>query len=240
MIVTMESVNQSYDPLIALIHGANLVFIDSLTISTVDVESPRDTCLKFLLDLIGCKLNNHTKSPNIVDLFNTSLQLRIENNSDKLRCGPFSIRKGDYRPQNHAEDDNGVYCLDSQTTASNLLRIMRCLMMDMPVMLEGSPGVGKTSMVEALGRFTRNRVVRINLSEQTDLNELFGADLPCVSETDSNVQRFQWHDGPFLMALKKVTTLFELKLSLLIQKAPYSNILPNYVRKIELKMFILF
>lgn len=70
-------------------------------------------------------------------------------------------------------------------------------------MLEGSPGVGKTSMVEALGRFTQNRVVRINLSEQTDLNELFGADLPCVS-SDASVQRFQWHDGPFLMALKKV------------------------------------
>lgn len=212
MIVTMESVNQVYDPLIALIHGANLVFIDSLTISPVDIESPRDTCLKFLLDSIGCKLNNDTKNPtNIVDLFNSSLHLRIENDADKLRCGPFSIRKGDYRPQNHHvedDDDNGVYCLDSQTTASNLLRIMRCLMMDMPVMLEGSPGVGKTSMVEALGRFTRNRVVRINLSEQTDLNELFGADLPCVSETDSNVQRFQWHDGPFLMALKKVQNTF--------------------------------
>lgn len=75
-------------------------------------------------------------------------------------------------------------------------------------MLEGSPGVGKTSMVEALGRFTRNRVVRINLSEQTDLNELFGADLPCIVDGDASVQKFQWHDGPFLMALKKVRLFF--------------------------------
>ena len=82
-------------------------------------------------------------------------------------------------------------------------------------MLEGSPGVGKTSMVEALGRLTRNRVIRINLSEQTDLNELFGADLPCVSDQQATQQsqqqkqqqRFQWHDGPFLMALKKVNLI---------------------------------
>lgn len=34
------------------------------------------------------------------------------------------------------------------------------------VLLEGSPGVGKTSLVVALGRFSGNDVVRINLSEQ--------------------------------------------------------------------------
>lgn len=34
------------------------------------------------------------------------------------------------------------------------------------VLLEGSPGVGKTSLVMALGKFSGNTVVRINLSEQ--------------------------------------------------------------------------
>lgn len=34
------------------------------------------------------------------------------------------------------------------------------------VLLEGSPGVGKTSLVLALGHFSGHRVVRINLSEQ--------------------------------------------------------------------------
>lgn len=33
-------------------------------------------------------------------------------------------------------------------------------------MLEGSPGVGKTSLIVALGKFSGHRVVRINLSEQ--------------------------------------------------------------------------
>lgn len=150
---------------------------------------------------------------NKAHLFDSSLERTVENHADYFKCGAFSIKKGESRTgENHEE----VYCLDAQTTASkNLLRIMRCLMMDMPIMLEGSPGVGKTSMVEALGRLTRNRVIRINLSEQTDLNELFGADLPCVSDQQTTQQsqqqkqqqRFQWHDGPFLMALKRVNLI---------------------------------
>ena len=34
------------------------------------------------------------------------------------------------------------------------------------VLLEGSPGVGKTSLVVAIGKFSGHKVVRINLSEQ--------------------------------------------------------------------------
>ncbi len=102
----------------------------------------------------------------------------------------------------------GQYCLNSKSTVENVQRIMRCLLMDNPIMLEGSPGVGKTSIVETLARLSRNKVVRINLSEQTDLSDLFGADLP-ASETDrsgkseTKQQKFVWRDGPFLLALKQ-------------------------------------
>ena len=94
------------------------------------------------------------------------------------------------------------YCLKSKSTRENLQRILRCLVMDNPIMLEGSPGVGKTSIIETLGLITRNKVVRINLSEQTDLSELFGADLPAINP-ENNQQHFQWIDGPFLLALKQ-------------------------------------
>ena len=39
--------------------------------------------------------------------------------------------------------------------------------MTKPVLLEGTPGVGKTSLVMALGQASGHHVVRINLSEQT-------------------------------------------------------------------------
>lgn len=35
-----------------------------------------------------------------------------------------------------------------------------------PVLLEGSPGVGKTSLIVALGKYSGHKVIRINLSEQ--------------------------------------------------------------------------
>lgn len=41
-----------------------------------------------------------------------------------------------------------------------------------PVLLEGSPGVGKTSLIVALGKFSGHNVVRINLSEQ--VSNFFG------------------------------------------------------------------
>lgn len=43
-------------------------------------------------------------------------------------------------------------------------------------------------------------LTRINLSEQTDVSDLFGADLP---EEGGNAGHFQWRDGAFLTALKE-------------------------------------
>ena len=52
------------------------------------------------------------------------------------------------------------------------------MMLNRPIILEGSPGVGKTSIVTALAAESGFKVTRINLSEQTDVSDLFGADLP--------------------------------------------------------------
>jgi len=46
-----------------------------------------------------------------------------------------------------------------------LNKVLNCLLC-IVVLLEGSPGVGKTSLVLALGKFSGHSVVRINLSEQ--------------------------------------------------------------------------
>jgi len=68
-----------------------------------------------------------------------------------------------------------------------------------PILLEGSPGVGKTALITALGKICHRPVVRINLSEQTDISDLFGADLPVEGGTGGH---FEWRDGPLLQALK--------------------------------------
>ena len=43
------------------------------------------------------------------------------------------------------------------------------------------------------------RLVRINLSEQTDMMDLLGADLPAAG---GSAGEFAWSDGPLLGALK--------------------------------------
>jgi midasin len=201
MIINQNNNEESMKPILALVHGACLIFIDSMSVeqqnSPTDLN-PRQICMQFIFEKIKYHLNFDAH-----EMFISNLN-QISNTDHELKCGPFSLKKGDFRPN---VINNETYCFESKTTLANLQRIMRCMMMHAPIMLEGSPGVGKTSLVEALGKITNNKVVRINLSEQTDLNELFGADLPCES-TQQDVknkfqQRFDWHDGPFLMALKQ-------------------------------------
>ena len=68
-----------------------------------------------------------------------------------------------------------------------------------PILLEGSPGVGKTSLISALAKAAGHNLVRINLSEQTDMMDLLGADLPADGGAAGE---FRWADGAFLAALK--------------------------------------
>jgi MoxR-like ATPase len=179
-----------YKPLLALIHGASLIFIDFL-----DSNSSRQTSVNYLFEKIHSLL-----SINISELFYTNLNLISSEDMNFFKCGPFSLKKGDQTSSNGQQKLK--YCLGSKSVAENVQRIVRCLMLDAPVMLEGSPGVGKTSIVESLAKITNNKLIRINLSEQTDLNELFGADLP-TTNIHTNMQRFEWHDGPFLQGLKQ-------------------------------------
>lgn len=50
----------------------------------------------------------------------------------------------------------------------------------------------------ALGQRSGHRVTRLNLSEQTDMMDLLGSDLPMA---DAPAGTFTWVNGPFLDAL---------------------------------------
>ncbi|GJW52539.1 protein MOR1 [Tanacetum coccineum] len=52
------------------------------------------------------------------------------------------------------------------TTRRNSMRVLRAMQLKNPLLLEASPGVGKTSLVLALGKFSGHSGLRINLSEQ--------------------------------------------------------------------------
>ncbi|KAI0328990.1 midasin [Cubamyces sp. BRFM 1775] len=111
-----------------------------------------------------------------------------------VRFGTFSISRGPHEPSSRS------FSLEAPTTRDNVMRVVRACQLPKPIMLEGSPGVGKTSLVAALADMCGYHLCRINLSDQTDLVDLFGSDLPVEGGEPG---QFAWKDAEFLRALQE-------------------------------------
>ncbi|KAF5382460.1 hypothetical protein D9615_002742 [Tricholomella constricta] len=114
--------------------------------------------------------------------------------STSIQFGSFSIPKGSREMAVH------VFNLQAPTTRDNAMRVVRACQIAKPILLEGSPGVGKTSLVTALANISGHEICRINLSDQTDLIDLFGSDLPVEG---GGPGEFAWKDAEFLKALQE-------------------------------------
>ena len=182
---------QSVDPLFAIIQGAAMVFVDTLganpaamlAISLHNLEGNRQKCLDKLSELFNV---------NASSIYWESSNVTLE--PGFLRVGPFSL------PTVGETDPDPQFTMDAPTTIANSVRIARGLQSSKPILMEGSPGVGKTTLVTALAKALGKPLTRINLSEQTDLTDLFGSDVPVEG---GDVGQFTWRDAPFLRAMQR-------------------------------------
>ncbi|XP_068635226.1 midasin isoform X2 [Aristolochia californica] len=189
----------------AFLHGAFLVLLDGLSLGTgisrPEASKLRERCLSYLIEQLQVKLPLIDLRLSEIENYGWGHSEKIAgtslcNGSDHLfGITPFYISKGD-KPCKQ-----GGFQFMAPTTCRNALRVLRALQLPKPVLLEGSPGVGKTSLVVALAESSGNAVVRINLSEQTDIMDLLGSDLPVESESVDGME-FAWSDGILLQALK--------------------------------------
>jgi len=177
-------------PDLSLLHGAAMVFIDTiganpsalLAVDPKAIATQRQMCLDKLGSLCGSDL---------APFYMQEPQVEVENSL--LTIGGFSVTRL-HPVDQHAGDEFAV-----PTTKMNAMRVVRALQGTKPILLEGNPGVGKTTLITALARACGQSLTRINLSDQTDLMDLFGTDVPVEGAEAGN---FRWQNAPFLEAMQ--------------------------------------
>ncbi|XP_064960659.1 midasin-like isoform X3 [Musa acuminata AAA Group] len=200
---------QNLGPIYAFLHGIFLVLLDGLSLGTNiskhDTKKLREDSLLFLVgelkmadstlvlvDSQLTKLENYGWGDGVKQM--SILTCNNIDSKEQFGINPFYISIG----CNECKHKGFEFL--APTTSRNVLRVLRAMQLSKPVLLEGSPGVGKTSLVVALAEYSGHSVVRINLSEQTDMMDLLGSDLPIQRDTG---MEFSWCDGILLEALKK-------------------------------------
>ncbi|XP_048139451.1 midasin [Rhodamnia argentea] len=191
----------------ALLHGSFLILLDGLTLGTgiskSDAEELKDKCLHFLLEQLQVDEDtaDYRKLSRVENYcWGETIMAKNFPGNHNVQCDNIFGIDPFYIEQGHENCEGGGFEFLAPTTRRNALRVLRAMQLRKPVLLEGSPGVGKTSLVVALGKFSGHRVVRINLSEQTDMMDLLGSDLPVDSDEG---MKFAWSDGILLQALKE-------------------------------------
>lgn len=104
----------------------------------------------------------------LLGLYHNKDCLYVENTSE-FGVYPYFLKRS---------SSQGMYSFESSTSRVNLQNIIRALCHDKGILLLGEPGVGKTSVINHIGSILNIPVLRINLSEQTEMSDLTGSYIP--------------------------------------------------------------
>ncbi|PAV80645.1 hypothetical protein WR25_15997 [Diploscapter pachys] len=181
-----------FDRLRALFETISAVFLDAISsldasiLALIESENVTGEAKRILFEIARA---------NEVNWEDVDSELQLSSGSNDTGFGNLRIRNGPLKlhlPQG--------FSFKAPTCLKNLYRVIRGMQIKKPILVEGPPGCGKSSSVMALAALTGHPITRLNLSEQTDLCDLFGSDVPVMLE-DGSIS-FRWMDGPVLRAIK--------------------------------------
>jgi midasin (ATPase involved in ribosome maturation) len=201
------SCRRGLDPMLAFAHGARLVLLDGLTVGSTCSRASRlgDMMWTKILQSVPADLRQQASAACFTDLGLPALSpIAAENVSRPvLQYGPFSISRSISASQASLDVTSSPlekgFSFGSRATASNCARIARAMAMEWrPILLEGPPGAGKSSIVEAIASVATALFTRINLSEHTELSDLIGGFVPSTEPG-----AFLFRRGPLLAAMQQ-------------------------------------
>ena len=181
--------------------AVNLFVFDGLC-TNIDVSGDSSNKIK-MEAAFNEYVTNQLKSLAIIEE-NKSLKTEesfesIQNSDTQFGIFPYFVTK----IPSESQTEVSSYCLTAPTPTKNMIRLLRAMSLNKPILLEGNPGVGKSSLVECLGKYTNHKVINITLSEHTDMMDLLGCEYPATNEYSiSKKPEFKWADGILLQAIK--------------------------------------